>query len=57
MPTNREILNAANKTPSNRTSREQQMVDDAKRAGNQAAKNADHGAQHTEKVWGNRRGW
>ena len=52
MPTNREIMDAAKKTPASRTTREQQIVDDAKRVGNQAASNADHDARETQKVWG-----
>ncbi len=52
MPNNREIMDAAKKTPSNRSTREQQMVDDAKRVGDQNVKNADYEAQRTQKVWG-----
>ena len=54
MATEREIMQAANKTPGNRTASEQKMVDDAKRVGIQKVRNADYNSQRIEKVWGRR---
>lgn len=52
MPTDREIQNAAKKTPSARTPEEQCVVDSAIRVGNQTAKNLDADAQRTERIHG-----
>lgn len=52
MPTNREIEDAAKKTPASRTTREQQIVDSAKDVGNQTAINLDNKARKVQKAWG-----
>lgn len=52
LPTDREIENAAKKTPSARSIPEQHIVDSAIRAGNQTARNLDHAARETERVHG-----
>nr|ALS91323.1 MetaGeneMark_Unknown Function [uncultured bacterium] len=50
MPNRDEMINAAKKTPSQRTVHEQALVDKGK--GDQAVRNADHAAQREERVYG-----
>lgn len=50
MPTERDYINAAKKTPSARSSEEQAMVD---RGSNmQSVRNADHAAREQERIYG-----
>ena len=52
MPTQRELLDAANKTPASRTTREQQIVDKAIRVGNQTVSNANRKSEDTQRILG-----